>query len=80
MPGVEGQGADKEQQRQDGLKAPDVDGPPTVEEPNTQRTNEADHTENYSGKLTGPPTVFKEVMSQVLPMKKAIFNQFSVED
>lgn len=38
LPGVEGQGADEEQQRQDGLIAPDVEGPPTVEE--NQRTSQ----------------------------------------
>lgn len=39
MSGVEGQCTDKEQQRQDGLIAPDVEGPPTVEETDTQVSN-----------------------------------------
>lgn len=48
LPGVEGQCTDKEQQRQDGLVAPDVEGPPTVEKTHTHTevSNRADHKEN----------------------------------
>lgn len=45
---MEGQGTDKEQQRQDGLIAPDVEGPPTVKETSTQVSTGLDHTENYT--------------------------------
>lgn len=45
---MEGQGADKEQQRQDGLVASDVEGPPTVGKNNTGVSIKPDHTENYT--------------------------------
>lgn len=50
MPGVEGQGTDKEQQRQDGLVAPDVEGPPTVGDTDTQVSTGLDRTtqKNYT--------------------------------
>lgn len=48
MPRVEGQGTDKEQQRQDGLIASDVEGPPTAEDTNTQVSTGPDHTEDYT--------------------------------
>lgn len=58
MPGVEGQGTDKEQKRQDGLVAPDVKGPPTVDETNTEVSNKnRNHKENNSGGLPRPTTV-----------------------
>ena len=38
MPGVEGQGTDIEQQRQDGLIATDVEGPATVEKTDTRKS------------------------------------------
>lgn len=52
---MEGQGTDKEQQRQDGLIAPDVEGPPTVEKTNTQVSTGPDHTENTQEGWTDPP-------------------------
>lgn len=67
---MEGQGADKEQQRQDGLKAPDVEGPPTVEETSTQVSTQLDHTENHTRGENGPPTVSaksKEIMKNRRP-------------
>lgn len=42
---MEGKGTDKEQQRQDGFIASDVEGPPTVEETNAQVSTGPDHTE-----------------------------------
>lgn len=42
---MKSQGTDKEQQRQDGLVAPDVEGPPTVEKTNIQVSTGLDHTE-----------------------------------
>lgn len=60
LSGVEGQGTDKEQQRQDGLITPDVERPPTVEETNTDVSNRPDHKENNTGGLTGPTTALRE--------------------
>lgn len=60
LSGMEGQGTDKEQQRQYGLVAPDVERPPTVEETNTEVSNRPDHKENNTGGSTGPTTALRK--------------------
>ncbi|KAF3858205.1 hypothetical protein F7725_011406 [Dissostichus mawsoni] len=63
LSGVEGQGTDKEQQRQDGLIAPDVEGPPTPEDPQEKCQGECAH---YTGQKGVAGTITRQLLHRVV--------------